>query len=80
MIAAFPVNPVFADGPIMEYGDLLQPSTDSASDGPAMEVDVNLPGPRMVMDLQLPTAIYDPEADEIRIEKRAFCFPYQAAV
>ena len=78
MIAAFPLNPVVAEGPIVEYGDLLQPSTDSVSDEPVMEVDP--PGPRMVMNLQLPTPIYDPEAGEVRIEKQDFCFPYQAVV
>jgi len=79
MITAFPLNPVIAKGPVMKYGDLLQPSTDSVSDEPAMEVD-HLPGARMVMRLQLPTAIYDQEADEMRIENQAFCFPYQAMV
>ena len=81
MIAAFPLNPVIAQGPVLEYGDLLQPSTEStdlASDKPAM--GGNLPGPRMVMELQLPTTVYGPEPGEIRIEKQAFGFPYQAMV
>ena len=67
----------------MGYGDLLQPSTKSTSSGSdklAMEVDLNLSGPRMAMDLELPTAIYDPELGETRIEKQSFCFPYQAMV
>jgi hypothetical protein len=81
MIAAFPLSPATAEGPIMEYGDLLQPSvesTDSASDKRVMEV--NLPGPRMVMELQLPTTIYNKETDELRIETQTFLFPYQAMV
>jgi len=78
MIAAFPPDPVAAEGDIVEYSDLLQATTESSnamSDEPAISV-----GPRKLMKLDLPTAVYDAEVNEVRLETQAFCFPYEAVV
>jgi hypothetical protein len=34
----------------------------------------------MVMQLELPAAVYDAEADEVKIEIQPFHFPYDAKV
>ena len=83
MMAAFLLDLTASGRPKMQYADLFQPSmepADSGDDESAMDVDLPPPGLRKVMNLMLPTAIYNSEADEIWVENQPFCFPYYATV
>jgi len=83
MMAAFPLDPTISGRPKMRYADLFQPSmepADSGSNESIMDVNLPPPGPRKVMNLMLPTTVYDSEADEIWVENQPFCFPYYATV
>jgi hypothetical protein len=79
MIAAFPVDPPI-ESDVLGYASLLEPSseakTGTGSEG-GEEGDVR---ERMVMQLELPAAVYDAEADEVNIEIQPFHFPYDAKV
>ena len=80
MSAAFPVNPPVKVGS-MRVASLLKPSTEpaTAQDG---ELHPPLPprGPPNFLNLQLPTAVYDVEEDDVKMELRPFQFPYAAQV
>jgi len=80
MIAAFPVNPPAEGSNTLQYTDLLEPSAELAVEGPGMEVDVPLSCPQMVMKLELLTAVYNKETDEVMMELQPFHFPYTAKV
>ena len=80
MIAAFPVNPPVEGSNALQYTNLLEPSAELAAEGPSMEVDVPLLHPRMVIKLELPTAVYNKETDEVMMELQPFHFPYTAKV
>lgn len=79
MIAAFPVDPPIESN-VLGYASLLEPSseaTTSAGSGGGEEGDIR---ERAVMQLELPAAVYDAEADEVKIEIQPFHFPYNAKV
>ena len=80
MSAAFPVNPPAKVGS-MRVASLLKPSTEPAT---ARDSELHLPlpprGPPNFLNLQLPTAVYDVEEDEVKMELRPFQFPYAAQV
>ena len=67
----------------MQYNALLEPSSEAnvkASEEPGIEVASPPVGPLRVMQLDLPTAVYNKETDEVNIEIRPFHFPYRAQV
>jgi hypothetical protein len=80
MMAAFPVDPV-KKGDSLGYADILEPSTEpeTARD---TELSTQLPprGQRKVLNLELPMAVYDRQADEVNMKLRPFHFPYAAQV
>jgi len=79
MSAAFPVNPL-EKGDYVALADLLEPSIEPATAG-GSELDAPLPhGPLNLLTLELPTAVYDVEADEVKMELQPFQFPYAAQV
>jgi hypothetical protein len=83
MIAAFPEDPLEEGSDTGEPVSLLEPPSelidelDAESD---MDIDPPPPGPLQIVELELPTMVYDRETDEVRTEIRAFHFPYRAQV
>ena len=77
IVVAFPLDPMASGRPKMQYADLFQPSmepADSRGDELAMDVDLPPPGPQKMMNLTLPTTVYNLEVDEIQVEDQSFCF------
>jgi hypothetical protein len=77
MIAAFSENPIVEGLGALKDDQLLEPRGSimgrAATDVPTL-------GERQVMEVQLPTAVYDKELDEVTFENRPFNFPYRVKV
>jgi hypothetical protein len=69
--------------PRLEYSDLLEPSIEPSTTGDNVlhvETGPSQRRPRQLLTLELPTAVYDDQTDQVHFQLRPFHFPYTAHV
>jgi len=77
MIAAFPEHLIIEGLDALEDDQLFEPR---GSNVDQRVTDIPMSGERKFMEVQLPTAVYNEEVDEVTFETRPYNYPYYAKV
>jgi hypothetical protein len=82
LLAAFPTHPLICSDLVVPLSDLLEESVEQVDDSPGTPMDTDSPslGPRQVMAIKAPVAVYDEATGDIKFEEQAWDFPYRAQV